>query len=155
MTWNLSRRIPPKNWRHQSLHLYCCFLLFKPFLATFGDLQKKHFFNHMSNNLCKYIKIDALQRFYPTFCRLSRVFFLDLDKKARNLAESRLKIVEGSKIGVRAWHPGYFLCRFRTTSNVNGYSEQITPIPLANCLCVVPFPSRESFNSSISVSFFI
>ena len=71
MTCVLSRRIPPKNWRPQSLHLYCCFLPLRPFLTTFTDPQKKHFFNHISNNLCKDIKINALQRFYPTFCRLS------------------------------------------------------------------------------------
>ena len=34
---------------------------------------EKAFFNHISNNLCKDIKINNLQRFYPTFCRLSRI----------------------------------------------------------------------------------
>ena len=33
-------------------------------LTTFEDPQKKHF-NHISNNLCKYIKINNLQEFYP------------------------------------------------------------------------------------------
>ena len=72
MTCDLSRRIPPKNWRPQFLHLYCCFLPLRPFLTTLVDPQKKYFFNHISNNLRKDIKINPLQRFYPTFCRLSR-----------------------------------------------------------------------------------
>ena len=54
------------------MHLYCCFLPLRPFLTTLRDPQKKHFFNHISNNLRKDIKINPLQRFYPTFCRLSR-----------------------------------------------------------------------------------
>ena len=36
-----------------------------------GRPAEKAFFNHISNNLRKDIKINALQRFYPTFCRLS------------------------------------------------------------------------------------
>ena len=72
MTCDLSRRKPPKNWRPQSLHLYCCFLPLRPFLTTLDDPQKKHFFCHINNNLCKYIKINILQGFYPTFCRLDR-----------------------------------------------------------------------------------
>lgn len=34
-------RESPENWRRQSLHLYCCFPPFRPFLTTLEDPQKK------------------------------------------------------------------------------------------------------------------
>lgn len=49
------------------MYLYCCFQPLRPFLTTFADLQKKHFFNHISNIIRKDIKINALQRFCPVF----------------------------------------------------------------------------------------
>ena len=49
----------------------------RPFLTTFADPQKKHFFNHISDNLCKDIKISALHGFYPTFCQLGRFIYTD------------------------------------------------------------------------------
>lgn len=47
-----SRR-PPKNWRPQDLHLYKCFRPLMPFLTTSEEPQKKHFFKHINDNLCK------------------------------------------------------------------------------------------------------
>lgn len=39
----------------------------RPFLTTFLDLQKKHFFKHINDNLHKDKKINRLQGFHPTF----------------------------------------------------------------------------------------
>ncbi|WP_158098794.1 hypothetical protein, partial [Barnesiella sp. An55] len=38
--------------------------------TTCEDPQKKHFLCHIYNNLHKDIKINALLRFHPEFCRL-------------------------------------------------------------------------------------
>ena len=52
----------------RALHLYNCFRPLTPFLTTFGDPQKKHFFKHINDNLHKDMKINSLQGFYPTKC---------------------------------------------------------------------------------------
>ncbi|MBQ0127843.1 MAG: hypothetical protein KBS80_07670, partial [Bacteroidales bacterium] len=39
-----------------------------PFLTTFEDPQKKHFFKHINDNLCKDMQINRLQGFHPTKC---------------------------------------------------------------------------------------
>lgn len=53
------------------MHLYCCFLPFRPFLTTFADSGKKHFLYISAVIWAKMLKSMLLQRFYPTFCRLS------------------------------------------------------------------------------------
>ena len=37
-------------------------------LAAFEDQQKKHFFKHINDNLCKDMQINRLQGFHPTKC---------------------------------------------------------------------------------------
>ena len=63
-----SRRIPPSKRRPQSLHLYRCVRPLRPFLTTFVDPQKKHFFNHISENLYKDMDFNPLQRFHHPKC---------------------------------------------------------------------------------------
>ena len=81
LTWDLSRRWPPRNCLPQSLHLYNCLRPLRPFLTTFLDPQKKHFFKHINDNLHKDMKINSLQRFHHPecpprrFCQLYRNCF--------------------------------------------------------------------------------
>ncbi|MBD5225349.1 MAG: HipA domain-containing protein, partial [Bacteroidales bacterium] len=42
--------------------------------TTSEDPQKKHFFNHINDNLCKDIKINPLQRFHHPKCPLGQSF---------------------------------------------------------------------------------
>ena len=50
---DLSRRLPPMNCLPQSLHLYIWLEPLRPFLTTFEEQQKKHFFYHIINNMAQ------------------------------------------------------------------------------------------------------
>ena len=74
----------------------------RPFLTTFADPQKKHFFNHISDNLCKDIKISALHGFYPTFCQLGRFIYTDtlLDTLAMGFLGMGINPLVGATVAV-------------------------------------------------------
>ena len=68
------------GWFHMATSLYLAILYCIHTIACglldcsrpHSETRRKSIFYHISNNLRKDIKINALQRLYPTFCRLDR-----------------------------------------------------------------------------------
>ena len=64
-----------KNWRPQSLHLYCCFLPLRPFLTTLGDPQKKHFLTISAIIFAKILKSMPCRDFILLFVDQAKSLF--------------------------------------------------------------------------------